>query len=92
MLAHPANFIYAKKYLDKDVNYYKQPVMGTGPFKLKSYVRGSYIEVQRNPDYFRKGLPYLDGAKYFIIRDLSARATSIRSGRTDVEFRSLPPG
>jgi peptide/nickel transport system substrate-binding protein len=91
MLAHPANFIYAKKYLDQDVNYYKQHVMGSGPFKLKRYVRGSYLEVERNPAYFRKGLPYLDGAKYFIIQDTSARATSIRSGRTDVEFRSLPP-
>jgi peptide/nickel transport system substrate-binding protein len=91
MLAHPANFIYAKKYLDQDVNYYKQHVMGTGPFKLKRYVRGSYIEVERNPHYFRKGLPYLDGAKYFIIQDTSARATAIRSGRVDVEFRSLPP-
>ena len=50
MLAHPANFIYAKKYLDQDVNYYKQHVIGTGPFRLKRYVRGSYLEVERNPD------------------------------------------
>ncbi|HYY16830.1 MAG TPA: ABC transporter substrate-binding protein, partial [Gammaproteobacteria bacterium] len=91
MLAHPANFIYAKKYLDQDVNYYKQHVMGTGPFKLKRYVRGSSLEVERNPDYWKKGLPYLDDIKYFIIQDTSARATSIRSRRTDVEFRSLPP-
>jgi hypothetical protein len=91
MLAHPANFIYAKKYLDQDINYYKQHVMGTGPFKLKEYVRGSRLEVERNPDYFKKGLPYLDGIKYYMMPDTSARANSIRSGRTDVEFRSLPP-
>ena len=91
MLAHPANFVYAKKYLDQDINYYKQHVMGTGPFKLKEYVRGSRLEVERNPDYFKKGLPYLDGIKYYMMPDTSARANSIRSGRTDVEFRSLPP-
>jgi peptide/nickel transport system substrate-binding protein len=91
MVAHPANFIYAKKYLDQDANWYKQNAMGTGPFKLKNWVRGSVLEVERNPDYFKKGLPYLDGAKYFQIKDLSARANSVRSDRTDVEFRGFPP-
>ncbi len=32
MLAYPHNFIFAKKYLDQDMNYYKKNVMGTGPF------------------------------------------------------------
>ena len=38
-MAHPANFIYAKKYLDSDVQYYKTHTVGTGPFKLKNYTR-----------------------------------------------------
>jgi peptide/nickel transport system substrate-binding protein len=91
MVAYPHAFIYAKKYLDQDPHWYKQHVMGTGPFKLKKYVRGSYLEVERNPDYFKKGLPYMDGIKYFMIKDLSARAKSVRSGRTDTELRGLPP-
>jgi peptide/nickel transport system substrate-binding protein len=90
-MAHPANLIYAKKYLDQDQQWYKQHVMGTGPFTFKEWVRGSYLEVERNPDYFRQGMPYLDGAKYFMIKDLSARAKSVRAGRTDVEFRGFPP-
>jgi peptide/nickel transport system substrate-binding protein len=90
-VAHPANFIFAKKYLDSDVNYYKAHSVGTGPFKLKNYVRGSNIELERNPDYWKKGLPYMDGIKYYIIKDTSARAKAIRSGRVDVEFRGLPP-
>jgi peptide/nickel transport system substrate-binding protein len=91
-LAHPANFIYAKKYLDSDVHYYKTHTVGTGPFKLKNYTRGSVIELERNPDYWKKGLPYLEGIKYFIITDTSARAKAIRSGRVDAELRFLPPG
>ncbi len=91
LMAHPARPIYAKKYLDQDPHYYKRHVMGTGPFKFKQYVRGSYLELERNPDYWVKGRPYLDGAKYFMIKDLSARAKSVRSGRTDVEFRGFPP-
>ena len=65
--------------------------MGTGPFMFEKWVRGSYLEVKRNPHYFRPQFPYLDGAKYYMIKDLSARAKSVRAGRTDVEFRGFPP-
>jgi peptide/nickel transport system substrate-binding protein len=91
MVANPYNWILAKKYLDQDPQYYRGHSVGTGPFKLKDYVRGAYIEMERNPDYWKKGLPYMDGIKYFIIKDTSARAKAIRSGRADVEFRGLPP-
>jgi peptide/nickel transport system substrate-binding protein len=90
-IAHPANFIYAKKYLDQDPNYYKQKAMGTGPFKLKEYVHGASIELVRNPNYWKQGFPYMDGMKYFIIKDDGARAKSIRADRTDVEFRGFSP-
>jgi hypothetical protein len=66
--------------------------VGPGPFKLKNYVRGSYIEMERNPDYWKKGLPYMNAVTYFIIKDTSARAKAIRSGRVDVEFRRRPDG
>ena len=90
-ISHPANFIYAKKYLDQDPNWYKQNTMGSGPFKLKDYVRGSSLELERNPNYWKKGLPYMDGIKYYMIKDDGARAKSIRSDRTDVEFRGFAP-
>jgi peptide/nickel transport system substrate-binding protein len=35
--------------------------VGTGPFKLKEWRRGELVEYVRNPDYFEKGRPYLDG-------------------------------
>ncbi|MBI3326506.1 MAG: ABC transporter substrate-binding protein, partial [Nitrospinae bacterium] len=90
-LAHPATFIYAKKYLDQDPNYYKSQTVGTGPFKLRNYVRGSRIEMERNPEYWKKGFPYLDGITYFIIKDESGRSKALRSGRVDAELRFLPP-
>jgi peptide/nickel transport system substrate-binding protein len=91
MMAHPANFIYAKKYLDADAHYYKRNAMGIGPFTLKSYVRGASLELERNPHYWKAGVPYLDGVKYFIITDDAARAKSLRADRTDVEFRGFNP-
>jgi peptide/nickel transport system substrate-binding protein len=89
-LASPWNVIYPKKYLDKDPNHFMRNVVGTGPFKFKSYVRGSNFEGERNPDYFVKDRPYLDGYKFFISTETSVRAAAIRSGRAYIEFRDLP--
>jgi peptide/nickel transport system substrate-binding protein len=89
-LASPWNVIFPKKYLDKDPNYFKNNVVGSGPFKFKSYTRGSTFEGERNPDYFVKDRPYLDGYKFFVSTETSVRAAAIRSGRAYVEFRDLP--
>ena len=89
-LASPWNVIYPKKYLDKDPNYFMTNVVGSGPFKFKSYTRGSTFEGERNPDYFVKDRPYLDGYKFFISTETSVRAAAIRSGRAYIEFRNLP--
>ncbi len=89
-LASPWNVIFPKKYLDKDPNYFKTNVVGSGPFKFKGYSRGSTFEGERNPDYFIKDRPYLDGYKFFISPETSVRAAAIRSGRAYIEFRDLP--
>src|SRR5256714_3189054 len=89
-LASPWNVIYPKKYLDQDPNYFKTHVVGSGPFKLKGYTRGSTFEGERNPDYFVKDRPYLDGYKFYISPETSVRAAAIRSGRAWIEFRHLP--
>jgi peptide/nickel transport system substrate-binding protein len=89
-LASPWNVIFPKKYLDKDPNHFKTNVVGSGPFKLKSYTRGSTFEGARNPDYHLKNRPYLDGYKFFISTETSVRAAAIRSGRAYIEFRDLP--
>jgi peptide/nickel transport system substrate-binding protein len=89
-LGSPWNVIYPKKYLDKDPNYFKNNVMGSGPFKFKSYTRGSNFEGERNPDYFVKDRPYLNGYKFYISTETSVRAAAIRSGRAYIEFRDTP--
>jgi peptide/nickel transport system substrate-binding protein len=89
-LASPWNVIFPKKYLDKDPNYFKNNVVGSGPFKFKNYTRGSTFEGERNPDYFVKDRPYLDGYKFFVSTETSVRAAAIRSGRAYIEFRDLP--
>jgi peptide/nickel transport system substrate-binding protein len=89
-LASPHNVIYPKKYLDKDPNYFKAHAIGSGPFKFKSWTRGSTFEGERNPDYFVKDRPYLDGYKFFVSPETSVRAAALRSGRAWIEFRTMP--
>ena len=60
-LADPFNFIYKKEILDKDPHWYEKNILGSGPFKFADYETGQSIKGERNPDYYHKGLPYLDG-------------------------------
>src|SRR5258705_7595852 len=60
-LADPFTWIYKKDVLDKDPRWYEKNIMRSGPFKLVTYEAGQAIRGERNPDYYHKGLPYLDG-------------------------------
>lgn len=58
--------------------------IGTGPFKLNgSYVPNDHIDYVRNPNYWQKGLPYLDAINFKIITDEQARIAALRAGAID---------
>jgi peptide/nickel transport system substrate-binding protein len=60
----------------------RKPV-GTGPFKLVKWTQGQGATLERNPDYFVKGQPYLDGIEFrFLLVDQS-RVDALRSGELD---------
>jgi len=90
-LASPWNFIYKADLLAKDPKWYEQNIMGTGPFKYVEYVPGSHWVATRNPDYFVKGRPYLDGYRAVFIRDTAARVATVRGGQALIEFRGFNP-
>ena len=90
-LADPYAFIYEKKILDKDPHWYETHVMGSGPFYFVSYEIGQSIKGKRNPNYYHKGLPYLDGFVGIYAPKQAVRVAAIRSGRAAIEFRGLPP-
>jgi len=58
--------------------------IGTGPFMWDSYTPGVKTVLRRNPDYFKEGLPYLDGHQVHVIKDLSIAITAFLSGRLDI--------
>ena len=63
---------------------YRTTCVGTGPFKLKEWRKGEFIEFVKNPDYFVKGRPYLDGLKYIVIKERGTRTAALQAGQLDV--------
>jgi peptide/nickel transport system substrate-binding protein len=61
-----------------------QKPIGTGPFRLKEWRKGTYIILERNPDYWRKGHPYLDQVVLRVLPDGSARAIAVENGEVDL--------
>src|SRR5712692_2927434 len=90
-LASPWNFIYSAEKLKQDPRWYEKNVMGSGPFIFSEYVPGSHWVGKRNPNYYMKGRPYLDGYKAVFIRDTAPRVAAIRSGQALIEFRGFNP-
>ena len=65
---------------------YRTSCVGTGPYKLKEWRKGEFIEYVKNPDYFVKGRPYLDGIKYVIIKERGTRVAALQAGQVEVAF------
>ena len=90
-LASPWNFIYSAEKLAQDPRWYEKNVMGSGPFVFVEYVPGSHWVGKKNPNYYMKDRPYLDGYKAIFIRDTAPRVAAVRSGQALIEFRGFNP-
>ena len=64
----------------------RQHLIGTGPFKFVEFKPNETIKVTRNPDYWKPGLPYLDGIDYTIIRNPATAVLALVSGNVDMSF------
>jgi peptide/nickel transport system substrate-binding protein len=65
--------------------------IGTGPFKFKEWRRGSYIMLERNPDYWDRPRPYLDALIFRFIPDGAARAVALESGEVQYGTQYIVP-
>ena len=71
-------------------NYGITTAVGTGPFLLVSFdPTTSNVVLARNPNYYVKGRPYLDGVTQTQIQDPNARAISLESGQIDYAMNFL---
>jgi peptide/nickel transport system substrate-binding protein len=90
-LASPWNWIYKADILSKDMHWYETHVMGTGPFTFVQHVKGSEWIGKKNPNYWDKGKPYLDGYRAMFVSNSAQQVAAVRAGRAQIQFRSFSP-
>ena len=90
-LSSPWNWIYKADILARDPRWYEKNVLGTGPFTFVEYVRGSHWVGKKNPDYWDKGKPYLDGYRAIFVSAASAQVAAVRGERAMIQFRGFTP-
>ncbi|BDP44021.1 diguanylate cyclase (plasmid) [Deinococcus aetherius] len=78
------NAASGKNDAEKARAFAEKPI-GSGPFVLSEWKRGSYMTLKRNPYYWQKGedgkaLPYLDAVRFEIVPDDNTRILKLQSG------------
>ena len=56
---------------------------GTGPFKLARWDPNQVVVLDKNPQYFKPGLPYLDRIEFRVMKEGVTRATALRTAEVD---------
>jgi peptide/nickel transport system substrate-binding protein len=77
--------ILPKGLIDSGHDFAAKPV-GTGPFKLKEWVRDSRIVLVKNSTYWMQGLPKLDQVIMHIIPERAIQVQGLISGQIDVSY------
>lgn len=62
--------------------------IGTGPFKFVEQKQNEHVKLTKNPDYWKKGRPYLDGIEWPIIKSRSTRVLAFIAGDVDMTYPS----
>ena len=71
---HPGEVRRANWYLN----------MGTGPFIPEDLQQDIVSKMRRNPNHWREGLPFVDGADFLVIRDATTAFSAWASGKIDI--------
>lgn len=68
----------------------KHPV-GTGAFSLADWTIGQRLVFQKNPDYWRSGVPYLDSVTFEVGQEPVVALLRLQQGEVDVPGDGIPP-
>ncbi|WP_045519017.1 glutathione ABC transporter substrate-binding protein GsiB [Neobacillus niacini] len=81
--AHPAARIISPEALKKYGKDVSMHPVGTGPFKFSEWDQSDHLTVEKNPDYWVKGLPKVDGIKFKPVPENGARVAMLQTGEAD---------
>ena len=88
-LAEPVAVMFPREVMEQDGDL-KKRLIGTGPYIMKEHTRKVRVVLQRNPDYWDKGRPYVD--EYIILStpDAATRLAAFRTGQADFIWVASP--
>jgi glutathione transport system substrate-binding protein len=78
-MAHPGTFMISPKALTEYGKDIATHPVGTGPFKLVSFVTDT-LKVTKNPDYWRPGIPKVDSVTFRAVPESGARFAMLQTG------------
>ena len=80
-----ANGIVPNNYDGKtQAQFYDAPV-GTGPFVWDYWKKGQAVKLTKNPDYWQKGLPYLNSVTWTVVPDANTRKLQLQGSQIDID-------
>jgi peptide/nickel transport system substrate-binding protein len=65
-----------------DDKFAQNPV-SSGPFRLVDWRKGDRVVLERNPHYYRAGMPHLDGIEAIFVADDNTRVSMLQGGELD---------
>lgn len=91
LMAINFGYVVPKEEVEKaGADWGKKPV-GTGAFKFVEWVPGQSIKLERNKDYFRAGVPYLDNVNFEFGQDPTVAVLRLKKGEIDIVGDGIPP-
>ncbi len=87
-LAMPFAAVVDREAVAREGEQFARRPAGTGPFVLAEWVYGRELRLARNPDYFRPGLPYLDGIELTI--GVSDQLAWFKYQRGELDVAGIP--
>ena len=88
-LAHPGAMIISPAALEKYGKEIGRNPVGTGPFKFKNWSADT-LEVVKNDNYWKEGLPKIDGVTVRSVPESGARFAMLQTGEAQF-IPSFPP-
>src|SRR5690606_38732995 len=87
------NFSFAvpKEAVEEYGTDFGQNPVGTGAYKLAEWTLGQRLVLEKNPDYYREGVPYLDRVTFEIGQEPTVALLRLQRGEVDILGDGIPP-
>jgi peptide/nickel transport system substrate-binding protein len=79
----PSLMVSQAAFQKNGIDWMRANPVGTGPFKFVNFQRDVSYEAVKNPNYWIKGKPYLDGVKILYIADPLTQKAAMQAGEAD---------